>query len=79
LALYDLKASGENSCVTVNSREGERINVFEERSLNDDPLDASLCTMSMRDPQALNGGVVEAVGAGVGSVKAGDRVSEDHA
>jgi hypothetical protein len=26
--LNDLKASGENSCVTVNSREGGRINVF---------------------------------------------------
>jgi hypothetical protein len=50
---YDLKASGENSCVTVNSREGERINVFEERSMNDDLLEPSLCTMSMRDPQAL--------------------------
>jgi hypothetical protein len=47
--LNDLKASGENSCVTVNSREGERINVFEERSLNDGLVDASLCTMSTRN------------------------------
>jgi hypothetical protein len=33
--LNELKPSGGNSCVTVNSREGGRINVFGERSLND--------------------------------------------
>jgi hypothetical protein len=51
--LNDLKASGENSCVTVNSREGGRINVFEERSLNDVLLDASLCAMSMKNIHSL--------------------------
>jgi hypothetical protein len=40
--LNDLTTSGGNSCVTVNSREGGRINVVGERSLNDDLLDASL-------------------------------------
>ena len=34
--LDDLTISGENSYVTVNSREGGRINVLGERSLNDD-------------------------------------------
>ena len=33
--LNDLTTSRENSCVTVNSREGGRVNVFRERSLND--------------------------------------------
>jgi hypothetical protein len=51
--LNDLKASGENSCVTVNSREGGRINVLEGRSLNDSLLDASLFTMSMKNIRCL--------------------------
>ena len=45
----DLIISGENACVTVNSREGGRINVFEERSLNDYLVDASLYSASMRN------------------------------